>query len=63
MTPDYSALTSKPLDLETAERTVRDGVLAIGARLLEAAVAARGAGKSGARHGCACGTAARFEGE
>lgn len=49
-------------DLETAERTVRDGVLAIGAHLLEASVAARGTGKRGARHGCACGAAAPFVG-
>jgi hypothetical protein len=49
-------------DLETAERTVRDGVLAIGARLLEASVAARGTGKRGARHGCACGGTGGFEG-
>jgi hypothetical protein len=48
-------------DLEAAEGRVRDGVLAIGARLLEAAVAARGTGKTGARRPCACGGAARFE--
>ena len=49
-------------DLETAEGVVRDGVLAIGARLLEAGVAARGAGKAGARRPCPCGAAASFEG-
>ena len=38
-------------DLEAAEGLVRDGVLAIGARLLEASVAARGTGKDGARRG------------
>ena len=31
-------------DLETTEGLVRDGVLAMGARLLEAVVAARGSG-------------------
>jgi hypothetical protein len=50
------------LDLETAEGTVRAGVLAIGARLLEAAVAAHGTGKAGAPIACACGGAATFEG-
>jgi hypothetical protein len=49
-------------DLETVEGTVRDGVLAIGARLLEAAVAARGTGKGGPRRACACGGAAVFAG-
>jgi hypothetical protein len=49
-------------DLEAAEGTVRDGVLAIGARLLEAAVAARGSGKRGPRCACACGAVAPFEG-
>ena len=53
---------AEALDLETAEGVVRDGVLAIGARLLEAGVAARGAGKAGARRLCPCGAAARFEG-
>jgi hypothetical protein len=50
------------VDLETAEGMVRDGVLAIGARLLEAAVAARGPGKSGPRRACPCGGSAGFEG-
>ena len=49
-------------DLEAAEDLVRDGVLAIGARLLEASVAARGTGKAGPRHPCACGGQASFEG-
>lgn len=49
-------------DLETAERTMREGVLAIGARLLQAAVAARGTGKTGPRQACSCGGEARFEG-
>jgi hypothetical protein len=48
--------------LETVEGTVRDRVLAIGARLLEAAVAARGTGKVGPHRACACGGEARFEG-
>ena len=50
------------VDLEAAEAAVRDGVLAIGARLLEAGVAARGTGKAGPRRPCPCGGAARFEG-
>lgn len=49
-------------DLETAEGRMRDGVLAIGARLLEASVAARGTGKAGPRRPCACGGEARCEG-
>jgi hypothetical protein len=49
-------------DLEAAEATVRDGMLALGGRLLEAAIAARGAGKRGPRHPCACGGEARCEG-
>lgn len=48
-------------DLATAEATVRDGVLAIGARLLEAAIAARGTGQDGPRRACACGAVAGFE--
>jgi hypothetical protein len=48
--------------LETAEGTVRTGVLALGARLLEASLAARGTGKAGARIGCECGGTAGFEG-
>lgn len=49
-------------DLETAERTVRDGVLAVGARLLAAGIAARGTGKDGPRRPCPCGAAATCEG-
>ncbi|MGH2369942.1 MAG: ISKra4 family transposase [Chloroflexota bacterium] len=44
------------------EGTVRDGVLAIGARLLAAVVAEQGPGKTGPRVTCACGSTARFEG-
>jgi hypothetical protein len=55
-------VSAEALDLETAEGTVRDGVLAIGARLLEAGLAARGDGKQGPRHACPCGGAAGFEG-
>lgn len=54
--------TAEELDLETAEGMVRDGVLGSGARLLAAAVAARGTGNAGPRHACACGAAARCEG-
>lgn len=49
-------------DLAAAEARVRDGVLAIGARLLEAHVAGRGAGHTGPRRACACGGVAGFEG-
>lgn len=49
-------------DLEAAEGTVRDGVLAIGARLLAAGLAARGTGKAGARRPCPCGADATCEG-
>jgi hypothetical protein len=49
-------------DLATMEGLVRDGVLAIGARLLEAGVAARGSGKDGPRRPCVCGAQAGFEG-
>jgi hypothetical protein len=48
--------------LEMAEQAVRDGVLAIGARLLAASVAARGTGKAGARRPCSCGAEAVCEG-
>lgn len=57
-----TVVTATQADLETAEGTVRDGVLAIGARLLEASVAARGSGKGGPRQRCGCGGAAGFEG-
>ena len=50
------------LALEQAEATLRDGVLAIGARLLEAGLAARGSGKVGPHRPCACGGTAVFEG-
>jgi hypothetical protein len=50
------------LDLGAAERAVREGVLAVGGRLLAAALAARGAGKAGPTLPCPCGGAARFEG-
>ena len=49
-------------DLETAEGAVRDGMLAIGARLLAAGLAARGTGKAGARRPCPCGAEAQCEG-
>lgn len=49
-------------DLETAEGTVRDRMLAIGGRVLEASVAARGTGKAGARIRCGCGAEAVCEG-
>jgi hypothetical protein len=48
--------------LEMAEGVVREGMLAIGARLLEASVAARGPGKAGARRPCPCGATASCEG-
>lgn len=50
------------LDLEVAEGTVRQAVLALGARVLAAGVAARGTGKEGPHRPCACGATARFEG-
>jgi hypothetical protein len=53
---------TEELNLETAEATVRDGVLAIGARLLAAGLAGRGTGKVGAHRPCACGGEAAFEG-
>jgi hypothetical protein len=49
-------------DLAAAERAVRDRLLAVGARLLAAGLAARGTGKAGPRLVCPCGGAARFEG-
>jgi hypothetical protein len=55
-------VSAETLDLETAEETVRERMLAIGARLLETGLAARGTGKAGPRHACGCGAAARFEG-
>jgi hypothetical protein len=53
---------AEALSLEAAEGLVRDGMLAIGARLLEASVAARGSGKEGPRRACACGGVAACEG-
>jgi hypothetical protein len=50
------------LTFEGLEGLVRERVLAIGARLLQAGVAARGPGKTGARRACACGGEACFEG-
>ena len=50
------------LDLAAAEARVRDGVRALGARLLGAGLAARGAGQEGPRRPCACGGQAAFEG-
>lgn len=55
-------ITAEGSGLEAAEGLVRDGVLAMGARLLEASVAARGTGKVGPRRGCACGALATCEG-
>ncbi len=45
-----------------AEGMVGDGMLALGARLLGASLAARGTGKAGPRMACACGGDAAFEG-
>lgn len=56
----WDEVAADGLDLATAERVVRERVLAIGARLLEAAVAARGTGQTGPRLGCRCGGEARF---
>jgi hypothetical protein len=50
------------LPLAAAEGAIRDGVLAIGARLLEASLAACGAGKAGPRRSCGCGGEAMCEG-
>lgn len=55
-------VSAETRDLETAEGTVRERMLAIGARVLEAGLAARGTGPAGPRHSCACGGMARFEG-
>lgn len=56
----WDEVAAEGVDLATAERVVRARVLAIGARLLEAAVAARGTGQAGPRLGCRCGGEARF---
>ena len=53
---------AEAVDLERAEGMVRDRMLAIGARLLAAGLAARGTGKTGARRPCPCGGAATCEG-
>jgi hypothetical protein len=50
------------LDLATAERTVREGVLALGARLLAAGLTMRGTGKDGPGLTCGCGAVATCEG-
>lgn len=57
-----AVVNTEALDLERTEALVRDGVLAMGARLLEAGVAARGTGKAGPRHPCPCGAEATCEG-
>jgi hypothetical protein len=49
-------------DLATAERVTQDRLRAVGARLLEAGLAARGTGKAGPRLPCGCGGTAAFEG-
>ena len=54
--------STEAIDLETAEATVRDGMLAIGARWLAAAVAIQGTGKTGTHRRCACGGQAVCEG-
>ena len=56
----WDEVASDGLDLATAERVVRERVLAVGAQLLEAAVAAKGTGTTGPRRGCRCGGEARF---
>jgi hypothetical protein len=57
-----AVVSAETLELETVEQTVRDGVLAIGARLLEAGIAARGTGKQGPHRPCPCGGIADCEG-
>lgn len=52
-----------PLALAEAEREVRATVQAVGARLLEGAVALGGTGRSGPWQPCGCGGAARYRGE
>jgi hypothetical protein len=59
----FDALTEPAaFDLEQAEQVMRAGVLALGARVLAAGLAARGTGKAGPRWTCPCGNQARFEG-
>jgi hypothetical protein len=55
-------IAAADLNLGTAERAVRDGMLAIGARVLAAGLAARGTGKDGPILTCVCGAAATCEG-
>lgn len=55
-------IAAKALDLATAERAVREGMLAIGARVLAAGLAARGTGKGGPLVPCSCGAGASCEG-
>jgi hypothetical protein len=50
------------LDLATAEQMTRQRLLAAGAQLLSAGLAARGTGKTGSEIACACGGRATFEG-
>lgn len=54
--------SSDALDLGTAERVTRERVVALGGRLLETGIAARGTGYAGAQVACACGGQAHFEG-
>jgi hypothetical protein len=56
----WDEVAADGLDLAAAERMIRERVLAMGARLLEAAVAAGGTGRAGPRLGCRCGGEARF---
>jgi uncharacterized protein UPF0236 len=55
-------LLTAQLDLATAESLTRERLRAVGARLLEESLAARGTGKTGGREPCACGGTATFEG-
>jgi hypothetical protein len=57
-----AAVGAEDPDLGAAERAVREGVLAVGAALLAAGLAARGTGKTGPRVPCPCGGAATCEG-
>lgn len=59
----WEELTSAvELDVEPVAGAGRDGMLAIGARLLAAAVAVHGTGKVGPHPPCACGAATSFAG-
>jgi hypothetical protein len=55
-------ISAETLELETAEGTVREQLLALGAQVLAAGLAARGTGKAGPRRPCPCGAQATFEG-